>query len=230
MIVKRIKNIARVLLCNMFGRNIRDCEVSDVKIVAFDIFDTLIFRENVKFPTDVFDYVGKSIEIANFMNRRVQVENGLRKKRKKEGKEVSVDEIYDALKDEMKWDDSFCNMVNEKEFEHELQICHAVDEVWSFYNELLNDGRKIVIISDMYLDKEHLKKILINSGYNIDEVAMFISSEYGCTKRNGGLYGRVLKEMKVNPDEMMMIGDNWISDYLIPKRLGIRATLYKRNV
>jgi HAD superfamily hydrolase (TIGR01549 family) len=53
--------------------------------------------------------------------------------------------------------------------------------------------------------------------------------EAGCDKTNPKMYRRVLKILKVKPEEAVMIGDKVEVDVLLPKRLGIKAILLDRE-
>ena len=65
---------------------------------------------------------------------------------------------------------------------------------------------------------------------------VYVSSEYGKTKRSGSSFREVLKEMlkavreegvdSVEGRDVLYIGDNYISDYLMPRKCGMRSFLY----
>ena len=57
---------------------------------------------------------------------------------------------------------------------------------------------------------------------------MYVSSEYALTKRSGNLFKKVLELESVSPNEALHIGDNLISDYLMPKKCGMKSFLYRR--
>ncbi|MCR5775557.1 MAG: HAD-IA family hydrolase [Lachnospiraceae bacterium] len=55
-----------------------------------------------------------------------------------------------------------------------------------------------------------------------------MSSEYGKTKRSGNLFRTVLEHEEVEAGKVLHIGDNLISDYLMPKKCGMKSFLYRR--
>ena len=59
---------------------------------------------------------------------------------------------------------------------------------------------------------------------------MYVSSEYGKTKRTGNLFREVLEEegMEGREGEVLHIGDHYISDYLNPRNVGMKSFLYNR--
>ena len=95
-------------------------------------------------------------------------------------------------------------------------------------NACKESGKKIIIISDMYLDSSIIEEILQNCGYDLADVPIYVSSEYGKTKRSGNLFRTVLEHEEVEAGKVLHIGDNLISDYLMPKKCGMKSFLYRR--
>ena len=80
----------------------------------------------------------------------------------------------------------------------------------------------------MYLSTENIMSILIQCGYkNINNI--FISSEYRARKSTGKLYKIVQNELGVKNKDIIHIGDNKKSDFLMAIKSGIRAIHYKCN-
>ena len=57
---------------------------------------------------------------------------------------------------------------------------------------------------------------------------IFVSSDFGFQKQTGKLYENVLSTLNVDPNTVVMIGDNLISDYKMAKKYGISANLKRR--
>lgn len=72
------------------------------------------------------------------------------------------------------------------------------------------------------------EEILQNCGYDLADVPIYVSSEYGKTKRSGNLFRTVLEHEEVEASKILHIGDNLISDYLMPKKCGMKSFLYRR--
>ena len=84
-------------------------------------------------------------------------------------------------------------------------------------------------MSDMYLDRDTVNKILESNGYHVD--SLFISSEYDETKGSGKLFKRVMKDKGISdPSLICHIGDNPNSDVARPRELGIIAFHLPRPV
>ena len=88
----------------------------------------------------------------------------------------------------------------------------------------------MVITSDMCLDRLAIENILTNNGFNLEGVNVYVSSEYGKTKRTANLFKKILREegMEGREGEVLHIGDHYISDYLNPRKIGMKSFLYNR--
>ena len=191
-------------------------DFSKYTTVSFDLFDTLIKRD-VRKPIDVFKIVYSRLNDkykCNFPYDRRMAELDLYKKKKYE--EISIDEIYDNFPPSYskKAKDEFKKM----ELEIEYEICTFNEKIRTLYNEACKN-KKVIIITDIYLPKEHIEKVLKKCGVNYDK--LYLSSDIRLKKKTGNLFKYVLDNLKISPKEMIHIGDNKISDYKIPKTLGI---------
>ena len=110
----------------------------------------------------------------------------------------------------------------------ELSVCKANPEALEFFKVVKQEGKRLIIVSDMYLDSSTIEEILQNCGYDFADVPIYVSSEYGKTKRSGNLFRTVLEHEEVEAGKVLHIGDNLISDYLMPKKCGMKSFLYRR--
>ncbi len=158
---KRIKKIIRISSCWLIGKTITDissCLRSEDVIISFDVFDTLIIRK-VKCPTDIFDGLdGRD----DFKQRRIYAEHRARVVAKNE--EITIREIYEQLFPD---DPVLLEKVMAKEIKKEVEVCTANEAALSLFNNLLKQGKQIILISDMYLSEKVIKEILTNCGYDI---------------------------------------------------------------
>lgn len=194
-----------------------------MEVVSFDIFGTLVDRI-VNKPADIFRYVSvqyfqkTGVKIDDFYNRRITSEQELRNR---SSKEITLQNIYDNI--------NSLTLEQKKEFifleeEAEINLSYPIDENVKLLKEYVNDSVKVILISDMYLPRTTIEKILDHCG--IDEYeSLYISCESGYKKSNGSLYDYVLRENKIKKEEWLHIGDNFKSDFLMPKSKGIRSRL-----
>ena len=167
-------------------------KLSDYDYISFDIFDTLIFRPFSE-PTDLFYIVGEKLGFMDFKMIRQEAEGKARKKcfRDNGHYEVNIDDIWRVLSKETGIDKELGMQV---ELEIEKKLCYANPFMKQVFQRLVDMGKYIMIISDMYIPADWMKKILINCGYN-SEKALYVSCEYGISKANGQLYDYIKKEL-----------------------------------
>lgn len=201
-----------------------------IEVVSFDIFDTLVLR-SVKDPKDVFDIVeniynsNECTSISRFKERRVEAEDLARKTTTKE--EITLDDIY--IQEPLSVFDSQIRLkLMTLEIEIEIKVCYANPQIKPLYSKAINEGRKVVITSDMYLPKAVIASILMNCGYS-NYSSLFLSCEENMTKRTGSLFRKVISTLNVSPKQILHIGDNIISDYIMPLKLGIHARKVHRK-
>jgi len=192
------------------------------KVVSFDIFDTLLSRPVSK-PTDVFAVVEETTGVKGFAQARIDGENVARKMAISGAEDISLDEIYTQIGVRHKsWD---INQLKASELEAEYQVLYPRDSVKRLYDAAIKSGKKIIAISDMYLPRDFLIKILTKNGYtNISH--LFVSSQEGVTKWTGNMYRHVLQRYEkqgISACEILHIGDNYHSDYKMARKYGLSA-------
>lgn len=190
-------------------------------VISFDIFDTLIFRA-FKYPTDVFYLLGIQLGIVDFHSLRIQAETEARETTVKKNREINIYDIYNIL-------ETKCKLDKEKAIEEEIKIernfLFANPFMLEIVKKLKNCGKKIVVVSDMYLPQEILSEILQNCGYpSFDGV--YISNEFECGKWNGELQC-LINTFFPPKTSFCHIGDNYNSDVLNSKKAGWSALYYK---
>lgn len=207
-----------------------------IKIVSFDIFDTVLFRSVID-PKDLFDKIGKIarekewisdyINPIEFRNIRIESEKYAREKKYKikRTKEVTLTEIYESMP--LIINQEYKEYLIQLELELENEICYLNPFMQEIMNISYSLGKKIVLTSDMYLSKQQIKEILEHNGMDMNIIDdIFVSSQYETTKRDIGLYKILLSKYKLNPNEILHIGDNYCSDIMSAKELGINTFYY----
>ena len=111
------------------------------------------------------------------------------------------------------------------EIETEMAVCYQNKNMKEVFDYCKNNKKKVVLVSDMYLEADIIEKILTNAGYSgYDEV--YLSSQLQEKKSTGRLFDIVIQKEKVSPHKILHIGDNIQSDYIIPKKKGVIAWNY----
>lgn len=130
-------------------------KINKAEVISFDIFDTLLLRPYLK-PTDLFRHMEESYHANGFANARIEAEKTTRKLHR-EKEEVSLDEIYEQISK------PFQNF-KEKELEWEGQVSQANPEIKQIFEYARSLGKRLIIISDMYLSRQFLAKLLSKGG------------------------------------------------------------------
>ncbi len=201
-------------------------KLSTYDIISFDIFDTLIFRPFSE-PTDLFFFIGQKLNYLDFKRIRMEAEHRARlhKYDKRGSFEVTLQEIWKRLS-VMTGLDAEKGMNLEIELEN--KFCYANPYMFQVYQELMSEGKHIVITSDMYLPRKVLERILKNNGYEGYE-GLFISCEVGESKGGGKLFDYVKDQCMAKYGKnitLAHIGDNEISDVKKAKAYGFTPFHY----
>ena len=87
-------------------------------------------------------------------------------------------------------------------------------------------GLKVYLVSDFYLPQKVYDRFLMHLSEEKLIDGMFVSEECNLTKRKGNLYNYVLKSIGLSANDVIMIGDNRISDVVKAELAGIRGLWY----
>lgn len=201
-----------------------------VKVVSFDVFDTLLVRPVFK-PTDLFYLVNERIledcalpDIA-FMELRPWAEKTARARVRQISPhydDITLDEIYDVIAEKCGLSHHESNRIKQIEIDIELQYLSARKSMKAIYDYAISLGKRVVIASDIYLPASVLIEALSRNGYNRIE-RYFVSSELRLGKGSGNLYPRILRDLDVKPHEIIHIGDNARADVERAKKHKIEA-------
>jgi len=165
--------------------------LKDYDLLSFDIFDTLIFRPFAQ-PADLFFLAGETFDNLNFKNIRIWAEWDARVKCKAEygHTEVNLKDIWENLEKETGLS---AGEGMEREKRTEQTFCYANPFMLEVWKRLQSMGKKMIIVSDMYLPEKCLERILENAGYTgIQKI--YVSNEYRKSKADGSLYREVIKD------------------------------------
>lgn len=187
--------------------------IGDKEVVSFDIFDTLLSRPYAK-PTDLFKHLELEENAIGFAKERINAEAKARRVHSDQA-DVTLAQIYDVIPKRYRH-------LQEKEQEFEHDMLYVKKEGKIIYDEAVRQNKKIIAVSDMYLPKDFIVKLLKEKGYTeISEV--FVSNEENACKGDGKLFTVVLDKLNISKSSIVHIGDNKISDKQAPEKIGIQA-------
>ena len=200
--------------------------------VSFDVFDTLIQRP-FRQPTDLFAMLEDKWQRANrrcllsFAEARAEAENSARVWARGRREDIDLYAIYDALRLTCGASEDCADTMRLAEMEAEIEYCLPRKTGVQLYRLARAMGKRVVLTSDMYLDSGTIASMLEKCGVSGWD-AFFLSNEQNALKWNGGLYRRVLTELKAAPATILHIGDNWENDFVKPRELGMHAMHHPR--
>lgn len=175
---------------------INSIDLSDHDILSLDIFDTAILRL-VSQPTDVFRHIEEQIPNPGFCNWRVQRERDERERRHP-AREISISQIYeeDSLRIDM-------------EFKIEQATCVANPEIYELYRRALRQGKSVIFVSDMYLNRAQIELLLDQTGYTKRD-QVYVSADDQLLKGDGSRFQALRAQYEGK--SLLHIGDNRVSD------------------
>lgn len=197
-----------------------------IQAVSFDVFDTLLCRPVVQ-PVDLFALVGKRTGYGRQfiqMRRVAEWTAGRRKGPEHDG--VTLNEIYVCFADLYGLDAKTAETIKQQEIEVERQYLRPRKSAQRLYQAAKGAGKKILIVSDMYLSGETVAELLRENSYDgWDE--LYISCDWHQSKKSGCLYDTVLERLKtgygIQADGLVHIGDNFETDICQAEQHGITA-------
>lgn len=192
--------------------NILSQTAGPCRAVAFDVFDTLLFRDTAR-PSDVFRLMERTGEAApGFAQRRLDAEAAARRPHA----EVTLAEIY--AQPALQGADPAA------ECAAELRTVHADVGLLAAARACKARGLAVYVVSDMYLPAAQVTAMLRRCGFDFLD-GVFVSSEYGVQKRSGRLFQLFLQKTGLNPRQVLFVGNDRRADALGAALAGIRCLL-----
>jgi len=210
-----------------FSRNVKEeCFrlILNHDIVSFDIFDTLLVRP-FRLPHEMFLFMQNKVrEILNdqsfeFHKLRRLAEHLERKS--SQFNEVTIDEIYKRLNLILDYRLSEIDIEKLKylEIEMEFKFCSPRNFVKELFDFALSLNKRIIIVSDFYIQGNILEKLLSNNGY-LGYERLYVSCNVRRTKLKGDLFSFVMKDMHLEGSAFIHFGDNRVSDIVNAVKYG----------
>ena len=220
------------------GRNYGKKETRRGSMYSFDVFDTLLTRVTAT-PTGIFALIQEKIQQGflegidpyvkeNFFYLRIGAEEVARNTYVKAGvEEVTIEQIYGVLVKEHLLTEGQAISFVQLEQEVEKDCIRGIPANLKKVKQLIAEGEKVVLISDMYLDRETIQAMVRKVDPILASLPLYVSSDQEKKgKWTGELFRVVQEREQVSWEEWHHCGDNLHSDYEMPKRLGILCERY----
>jgi predicted HAD superfamily hydrolase len=199
-----------------------------IRAIAFDVFDTLLSRPLLDPEANkeiVAQRAGEGIGDL-YRQHRCTAEAAARQQA---GRDVGLDQIYPELAKQCNLSQQQADSLRCLEEEVEWHSVTPRDDGAALLRSARRTGKRVILISDMFLPKDFLERLLKQHGI-VDWDALYVSNDVGVRKDSGELYRRVLEHEGLSPAETLMVGDNERSDVQIPVGLGMPTYHVLRSV
>lgn len=199
------------------------------KLYTFDVFETLIAR--ALSPHDaIFLEVGRTALQRNFIQcspsvfARTRAQAEIRAS-KINGAHSTLSHIYDELMFMLNLTPDERDHVSSVELGVELATIRAIPAAYDLLGKARLDFGRAVFISDMYLPTSFIKELLEKVGLWLSTDRLYVSNEYGCTKRSGKLFKVVAANEGVPVKTIIHYGNHPEADVAGADRAGARGVL-----
>lgn len=205
-------------------------------MVSFDVFDTLITR-NVATPEGIFAIMQEIIlNDSSFASMDIYTKNNFCEIRanseilarhifaREEVQEITIDQIYQIVALNSDFSEETLSDLSTLEKKVEIDNVVAISKNINLLKDHISKGEKTVLISDMYLDIDTIRRMLVKADEIFADIPIYLSSEYKKSKWCKSLYP-IIKEIENISDysDWMHYGDNYFVDVQNAKSFGINA-------
>ena len=207
-------------------------DIDKYKIISFDIFDTLITR-SVAHPFGVFYLLQRKLmqnqklkrDFTNkFVHIRIDAERKAQRRFKKE--QADFEQIYQVICDDNGYSQSDRAYLMDLEFQTELSVIRPIQEMVHFLDEVRKKNIKVIFLTDTYLNRQYIEKILNHVNLYHSGETIYSSSDMNMTKATGRLFRHVLKMEKCDHHGIIHIGNNYRIDILPAQKNGFDSYYY----
>lgn len=209
----------------------------EAHLISFDIFDTLLER-HIEPPDAVkklaarqaaglFAQTEEYLAPETLLVARTKAETELRRQAQAAGfdYECALSEIAAEVAHQLApgKEQALISAFVEGELAAEKEALFLRPGMLSLLANLRAQGKRIVAVSDMYLDGALIQRLFDDLGMKglVDHI--YVSADHKLGKYSGRLFQHVLTSENVEPSRMIHIGDNPHSDFSIPRTMGIQS-------
>lgn len=203
---------------------------------SFDVFDTLITRKTAV-PEGIFAIIQSELgrdEYAaipvstrnNFYWLRIAAERMARHSYQQgEIEDVTLEQIYDALAVRGELSEVQRKQLICLECDIEYRECVPIERNVIQVKKLLADGEKVILISDMYLPKNQIYKMLAKADPVLAKLQLYVSGDCKKRKRTGAIYEFAMEQSHFIGAECVHTGDNEKMDIAVAEKAGFCTKL-----
>lgn len=198
---------------------------------SFDVFDTCLVRVWA-YPTDLFWELGQQLAKEGISQlspeewKNLRIEAELVARKSVLHTEVNLQDIYALLGSWLGWSSEKSQYVLEKEIGLESASLYSVPVTVKKIKALRRENNQILYASDMYLPRDCILAFLKKKDIWDPKDYLYVSCDRKVNKATGQMFKLILKEHQIKGSQLHHTGDNFHSDFLIARRLGIKSDLF----
>ncbi len=208
-------------------------------LYSFDVFDTLIKRNTLS-PISIFHKVQDRLKkkekhtisnyvIDNYVKIRRECEADVRENMRKtlierasSKLEITFSQIFKRMQEIHNLSSSDVDYLMQEEISAELEAVEPILERINLLQRHLDNGDDVILISDMYLPYDIIRKMLTKASPVLSNIPLYVSAEVGHQKSTGQLYKHIFFDIDYVYGKWVHFGDNRHADSEVPKRFGIK--------
>jgi FMN phosphatase YigB (HAD superfamily) len=210
--------------------------------ISFDLFDTLFIRrvhdpDMLKFPVARYIAAKAEQQGLNWSWQRVQklrdtfeakqrIQTGLKFDDHEACYPVYMRQLLNSI-----FGDSQADFLLDDVTEYELSVENSMlvprQELVDWLRRLYGQGKKIFLISDIYLPAAHLRKLVEHGGFAECVTDIISSADSFLAKASGKGFTLIQERYALDVNTWLHIGDNPVSDGYRPSQAGIKALVLK---
>lgn len=211
--------------------------MSKIKCILFDCMETLIDVTELPTSRDYarWAYDGSGVEgywnnFDEFFETYIEAKERIIKRLPK-NKEHNLIERFEEI--------ALLNFKDNKDIRREIseklmknywktytQKCYIKEDVANILPILANKYQLGVVSN--FVVKDGVEELLVSHGIGDYFNSIITSVNVGWRKPNENIYNIALQHFKVSPWEVLFVGDDYINDYVQPKKLGLNVLLLDR--
>ena len=199
--------------------------IASADIVSFDVFDTLLERSVLR-PTDVFGLAKSELEAqgqyilpVDWTRARIAAEHACYGD-SRVGPDITLDHIYDRVAHDLDLPADLKEAAKRAEIATELKVLRERVAGRRWFDAAVAAGKRIIIISDMYLPPSTITEALESAGYSGWE-RLIVSGHDKIAKYNGTAYLAIRSEFP--HARVLHVGDNAAADVDSARHAGFHA-------
>lgn len=191
----------------------------EANVVSLDVFDTLVTRPFLT-PTGARAYLAhladETLGVAGFAGLRERAEA---RAHALAGRDVDLDAIYAAMAQLAEAQDLPLGALQKLELETEARLLQPRQALVAAANALAASGRRLVAVSDMYLNRADLQQVLPAAVRALPE-AWYVSCETGWRKDDSQAWEQLPAREGIAARHWLHVGDNEQADIQRPQMHG----------